>query len=321
MSEQSPLQDSKPTPDGAVQSSDDELDQDTGLSDDEWRRLLTAIQAGKCTPFLGAGASAEHVRGASQIAQDWARHERFPFPNHSELIKVAQYLSVRLGHLDAKTRMVRECDVPRPVFKEGSIYDVLSELNIPIFVTTNYDSLMAYALQTKGKEPQREICRWWQKRPDEEQNSPLKSGFRPTQAQPLVYHFHGHISDVDSLVLNEDDYLEFLTNLAADPEAIPPQIQRALSVNSILFLGYSLADWTIQVIFRSISQYLTMARRPTHLSVQLVPPLGEQPTPEQKRHAREYLADYFGRQYVSVYWGTCERFALELQKRLAQAQT
>lgn len=292
-------------------------DEDDGLNEEDWIKLLTAIRLGRCTPFLGAGASIPHIRSAVQIAQDWAAAQKFPFPNGSDLIRVAQYLSVRFGPMFPKGHMIAECDVPRPVFQTNSIYDVLSDLDLPIFVTTNYDSLMTYALESKGKQPEREICRW---QPDlrNDLQSFLASGYRPTVAKPLVFHFHGHYSHLDSLVLDEDDYLEFLKDVSSNQDVIPPQIQSALRRGLVLFLGYSLSDWTIQVVLRTISQYLSRAAQQSHLSVQLVPQLGERPSREQSAHAREYLSRYFGRQNVSVYWGSCERFAQELRRRLRQ---
>ena len=50
-----------------------------------------------------------------------------------------------------------------------------------------------------------------------------------------------------------------------------------------------------------------------------MPALGDQPTPEQRKQARDYLEKYFGRQHVSVYWGSCDRFAAELKRRLGSA--
>ena len=305
-------------PTSVLDSGLDTEDTDSGLSPDDWQALLTAIRMGRCTPFLGAGASVPHVRGASSIARDWATEKNFPFPNGTELIKVAQYLSVRFSPLTAKELMITECNVAKPSFTPGGIYDVLADLDIPVFLTTNYDSLMTYALESKGKRPMQELCKWQQRLSPE---SPLAKGFRPTKDAPLVFHFHGHWSDPDSLVLDEDDYLEFLKYVAKNPDTIPPQVQRSLTTSSVLFLGYSLSDWTIQVIFRSITEYLSLshANQQPHLSVQLVPALGDQPTPEQRKQARVYLEKYFGRQHVSVYWGSCDRFAAELKSRLGSA--
>ena len=110
---------------------------DTGLSDDDWRRLLNAISAKRCTPFLGAGASAGRIRMAATIAETWARETRYPLRDGSDLMRVAQYLKVRFGGLDPQVRMAAECDVSRPMFGDEELYSILAELPIPVFMTTN----------------------------------------------------------------------------------------------------------------------------------------------------------------------------------------
>ena len=44
---------------------------------------------------------------------------------------------------------------------------------------------------------------------------------RINAANPLVYHFHGHVNELNSMVVTEDDYLDFLANLAEDKKLIP----------------------------------------------------------------------------------------------------
>ena len=39
--------------------------------------------------------------------------------------------------------------------------------------------------------------------------------FKPSPQTPVVYHLHGHRSVIDSLVLTEDDYLDYLVNMSA----------------------------------------------------------------------------------------------------------
>jgi hypothetical protein len=42
--------------------------------DENWKILLGRIKAGKCTPFLGAGASYGTFPLGSDIAQAWAKN-------------------------------------------------------------------------------------------------------------------------------------------------------------------------------------------------------------------------------------------------------
>lgn len=116
----------------------------------------------------------------------------------------------------------------------------------------------------------------------------------------------------ESLVLTEDDYLDFLVNISREQDLLPPRIQEALTGASLLFIGYRIADWDFRVLFRSLDSYFEKSLGRAHVSVQLIPDVG---SPEQKENAKEYLDRYFGKLNIRVYWGDCREFAAELKKR------
>ena len=161
----------------------------------------------------------------------------------------------------------------------------------------------------------REICPWNSalSNPEDEEHS-LPAAYRPDEKQPLVFHLHGHCSNLESMVLTEDDYLDFLINLTEDRNLLPPRVQRVLASGCMLFLGYSLSDWNFQVVFRNVARYLEHSRLQNHVSVQLIP-LGPTATRQERQEARRFLGEYFKQQRVCVYWGTCDRFAMDLRRR------
>ena len=129
----------------------------------------------------------------------------------------------------------------------------------------------------------------------------------------MVFHLHGCSDVSESLVLTEDDYLDFLVNVWKD-KLIPARIERALTGASLLFLGYSLTDWDFRVLFRSLVIYMERSIARSHVSVQLVP-VGKEASAEQQRRVKEHLDHYFENLKVSVYWGTCRQFVAELDRR------
>ena len=76
--------------------------------------------------------------------------------------------------------------------------------------------------------------------------------FTPSPANPLVFHLHGHNQVPESLVLTEDDYLTFLVNMSSQQVVFPPPVQCALAVDTLLFMGYSLSDWTFRVLIQTL---------------------------------------------------------------------
>jgi hypothetical protein len=59
--------------------------------------------------------------------------------------------------------------------------------------------------------------------------SALVTDYSPSPANPLAYHVHGHSQNPSSLVLTEDDYIDFLVNISGDEYGLPPIIQRAIN--------------------------------------------------------------------------------------------
>ena len=173
---------------------------------------------------------------------------------------------------------------------------------------------MVRALESRNRDPQQELCRWNKVVQDYPSIFEEEPGFDPTDQRPVVFHLHGHVEVPASLVLTEDDYLDFLVNISKYQDLIPPRIQRAFRETSLLFLGYRLADWNFRVLFRSLVGYLEKSVSQVHVSVQLVPG-GAEVSDEQKKEARDYLDQYFEKLNIRVYWGTCREFASELRRQ------
>ena len=91
----------------------------------------------------------------------------------------------------------------------------LSRFPLPVYITTNFDSLMVKALTAQGREPRQVICPWYPGAPFNKKDSVLHKG----QDRPIVYHLHGHAGVPRSLVVTEDDYVEFLAALVVEGDA------------------------------------------------------------------------------------------------------
>src|SRR5262249_8101338 len=153
------------------------------------------------------------------------------------LVRVAQFLAVQEDPMTPKEEILRRFrDVPPPVFKEADEpHGVLAELPLPVYMTTNYDDFMVRALKDRYRDARRELCRWNKLIADEPSVFDAPGGFTPTPANPIVFHLHGH-SRPESLVLTEDDYLQFLAAMARNNSFLPPPIQTALAGSALLFI-------------------------------------------------------------------------------------
>jgi hypothetical protein len=290
----------------------------------DWERLVDQVTSGDCTPFLGAGACHGTLPTGKKLSTDWAAKHQYPFDDHAVLPRVMQYAAT--GARDAvyiKQLVTRELSAhgPPDFAKPGEPHGLLARLPLPVYLTTNYDDFMMAALRAARKQPTRVICPWYRGAAADEGVFGTDRGFDPRHEEPIVYHLHGSFAQPSSLVLTEDDYLEFLISLTRDKagdgkKLVPASILRALTTRPLLFIGYSLEDWTFRVLFHGLLSTIPDVQQRRHVSVQLNP-LSADADSQRCQRAEDYLTDHFGSRWnVSLYWGTAESFSLELADRL-----
>ncbi len=302
------------------------------LKKGDWDLLISRIRKGECTPFLGAGACAGTLPMAKDVAVKWAQSYDFPLADNENLIKVAQFLAVDQQDVEfPKLLLQQEFDPIKPpdFDRHDEVHGVLAELPLPIYITTNYDSFMVKALKSRGKQPVAQVCRWWDEEIEKVLTGVAKSNkvvketlqaifeeepdFDPSDKRPIVFHMHGNTAVPHTMVLTEDDYLDFLIKMGENKDLLPSRIRRAFTENSLLFLGYSLTDSNFRVVFRSLVSYMRGNFGKAHVSVQLTPDgLPE----EQLENALKYLDSYFQKLKIHVYWGTCREFTADLRQKM-----
>jgi hypothetical protein len=293
--------------------------------EDAWTLLLSNLKAGECVPFLGAGASHGLIPLGPPMAETWGKQARYPLSDTANLPRVMQYIATTksLGDTSSLKRdfIDREiAGIVPPNFSDpGQVHGLLAQFSLPLYVTTNYDDFMYLALQHWGKRPRIDHSPWYASGESDGYESPLSDPhYQPSPAEPLVYHLHGHHKVQQSLVLTEDDYIEYLVRLASDTRheagvvsgLLPLWVRGRLRTKPLLFIGYSLRDWTFLVLFRTLLHGLADNQRRNHVSVQVDP--GER----SPRRAREYLEQYLGAQRIQIFWGTAQEFAQDLNDRL-----
>jgi len=286
------------------------------LEENDWDLLLKRIKKGECTPFLGSEACSENISVSSKIVNEWVSKYHYPMKDSDDLTRVAQFVAVTeedkvFPKEEVCNKITELSEEVTPTYFEtpDEIHGVLADLPLPIYITTTYDDLMAKALKSRGKDPRQEMCRWW----DEclTKRKPTSLDLDPTPAKPLVYYLHGCYKKPESLVLTEDDYLNFLVAVSKVQKLLPPRIQQAFGGTSLLLIGYKVTDWDFRVLCRILDEYIGRSSR-KHISVQLVPGNVAETREEE---AQKYLDSYFERLNIQVYWHNCREFAEELKTR------
>ncbi len=246
-----------------------------------------------------------------EIARGIAEEE----DDQEEIAYIAQ-----LGNEQALTfaDIVTELDYPQfPEGKEDPLR-VLARLPLKIYLTTSYYNFVERELEAAGKNPKSRLC-FWNGRPlnlsKEHESDP---NYTPDVNNPVVYHLFGMEQYPQSLVLSEDDYLDFLWTLARDlpgdsgERIIPPYLQAELNNSSLLLLGFRLGDWDLRVLFRGLlsSGPGLVQRRLPGTAIQIE--VGDQPLVEDKEKAGDYLKEYFKQARLDVRYGDSDQFITDL---------
>ncbi len=296
------------------------------MDEADWERLVAQLTRGDCTPFLGAGACDGTLPGAAEMSRRWAVRYGYPFQDHHDLPRVMQYISISDGDpIYIKEKVCEDfADKGPPPFGHATEpHALLAKFPVRVFITTNYDDFLMKALAWVGKTPESVICPWY---------LPANANFsrffgripavRPAPEKPLVFHLHGNMRMPRSLVLTEGDYLEFLANIAVSrteegTHLIPSVVLTAITDYPLLFIGYSLQDWTFRVLFHGLLRTQSDVLRRRSVSVQLPPPV-DVSIAEAERRARDYITRYLEGWSISIFWGTAAEFCSELRSRLGR---
>ena len=321
----------------------------------KWPALLRSIRQGRCTPILGPGLTNSLLGSRRAMARRLAAAHHFPMSasSHEDYPQVTQFLSVDQDanflltaitqdlYQELEKRFDLSSDLPVGSLEQFSpdelmeyldeqmtaavalkrqqdqieTYKVLAELELPIYITTSPDNLLYRALIDAGKRPRLEICRWYDQEVGQAGYGGDASDLIPSKDEPLVYHLFGHMQDLDSLVLTEDSYFDYLIGITKNNELIPDEVRRSLVDSALLFLGFRMEDWNFRVLFRSIMsrEGRRRRRRYAHVAAQIEPEEGRTEAPER---ARQYLEEYFDDADISIYWGGVEDFIQDLKQQL-----
>ncbi len=312
---------------------------------EKWPALIRNIKRGRATPILGMGLTESLLGSTREIAQRWADTYHFPMAPHDreDLPQVAQYLAINQDYIFPRDELIEylrqemlarygpelpadlhQAELNALITAVGTLhrernpvdpYRILADLPLPIYITTDASNLLETALAATGdKAPQVEFCRWNNETeflPSIYDDDP---DYRPTVERPLVYQLFGRLDELDSVVLTEDDYFDYLIGVTSNKDLIPGIVRRNLVDTALLFLGFRLDDWDFRVLFRSIMSREGGRRRSryAHVAVQINPEEGRIQDPERARH---YLESYFQDADVSIYWGSAEDFIRELKQQ------
>lgn len=298
------------------------------------------------------GRSTDEVLTAyQQLTREWADTIQYPLPDDSNLARVAQYFQVHkrndiglakreyLNFLKAYLLDPNSSPAVAPQRLEKTFSDIVSELGYPIFpdgmqdplrqlaklplpiyITTSYFNFLERALLLEDKKPRTQVCSWsGGKAKGEHLPNP---NFEPNALEPVVYHLFGLENYPTTLVLSEDDYMNWQISVAEElsqqitnttSPGIPLRLREALAEkeSQLMILGYNLQDWEFRVLFRFIWRF----RKDEDLRRSTVIQLKPRPkNTEYEQNALGYLKQYFDIKRSNVKWTTADAYIHKLSE-------
>lgn len=193
-------------------------------------------------------------------------------------------------------------------------YQLLVELPVAVYLNANPDNLLSMALREAGKEPVEVLAPWQESLEMQASIYDIDPDYRASPERPLLVSMYGKYSQPESLVLTDDDYLDFLTGLARNIELLPTFVRQALASSSLVFLGFRPEARQFQSLFRfTETQSGGYLRRRYSHHIQLEPP----PDVDWGRYQRMQEL-YFESSSIDVYWGSISDFTDEFRQNLQE---
>jgi hypothetical protein len=242
-------------------------------------QIADAIEKRQCILFLGAAVHAPPPEDSDydypeafrpplgsalsrSLADACKLTARFPNEDPRDLQRVALFFEIdrsRSQLVEAIRAAVHVGKKPSPMLR------ALAELDFPRIVTTNYDQLLESALRSAGKDPRVSI--YTPKR------EPTRDFPNPTTESPIVFKMHGDINQEESIVVTDEDYIRFLLRMSdKDPyDPVPLKLKADLTEWTTLFVGYSLLDYNLRVLFQALRWGIDPAYLPVMYSVDFSP--------------------------------------------------
>jgi hypothetical protein len=248
-----------------------------------YRVLVDHVRTGRCILFLGAGV---HYAPPAESRFSYPKQERPPLGCELATELAAECDFARVCPHDEPTNLQRvalcyEKEVSRGQLVErirtsvegstqpSAAVRALAELPFSLIITTNYDTLFERAQRRADKDP---LVAAFEPNGDVATRD-YPHGRDPTEQQPFVFKVHGDVNAPESIVVTDEDYISFVLRMnAADRyHPIPQTFRYQFARWPTLFVGYSLLDYNLRLLFRTLRWKVDAAQHPDSYSVDLQP--------------------------------------------------
>jgi TIR domain/SIR2-like domain len=235
------------------------------LEQNDWRILLKSIRQRKCILLLGPGAAVDPADAESgplsnQLAKRLAKelkeaHKGDDILATGDLAYVAQTYKHEMRQRHAGLELAIE-DFYAPYRGQTTqLHRDLAALPFTLCISTTPEKFLLNAFQNApSKKP---VYDFYHFQPDPKRPRPAAMPAPPMtepESHPLIYDLYGSLDETDSLVVAEDDLLDFLVGVLGQAPPLHPYVASQFKdpTVSFLFLGFGFRHWYVRVLLHAL---------------------------------------------------------------------
>jgi NAD-dependent SIR2 family protein deacetylase len=209
--------------------------------------LVAAVSEGQAILFVGAGVSQNlGLPSFSELVNHIGQELGYApdiFAAQGDYLSLCEYYTLEKGSIGELQSWMNRTWHEGVEIADSRIHQLIVDLEFPLIYTTNYDSWLERAFDSKSKK--------YAKIANVAHLSRVEPGV------PQIVKFHGDFEDDDSIVLTESQYFSRL-----DFESpLDVKLRADLLGKSVVFIGYSLADINIRyMLYKLNRQWETSGR-------------------------------------------------------------
>jgi tetratricopeptide (TPR) repeat protein len=218
--------------------------------EEELKRL---IREKKVIPFVGAGVSKDvKNKDGKNIFVNWKElleilnqkvndeNKRngigyFLKSKDIDYLQIADMIEKELSVNEFNKVLKETFDIDLSLIDETTLElaQTIWKLNSKLIISTNYDKILNYSCSDINKN-------YWDIEAPFEQAKLLRDGVE----NPTIWHIHGHIDNVDNIILTSKKYNELYTTNSENSKykSALETLRYIISSKSLLFIGFSLDD-------------------------------------------------------------------------------
>jgi hypothetical protein len=243
--------------------------QGVGMKERYWTNLVTSLRYGQCVLVLGpevpatlaSAAESSPATGDLSYTEELTRRLASELEDDNRRVTGSTLATVAQQYEDAEgfgpntMRSLAAQFYMSAAYNPSDVHYSLAPLPFNLILTTCHDALLTQAMQESGKRPL--VCRYHLRgdRHDNPEFTPSK-----TPEEPVLYHLFGFAQEPHSLVLSENDVLDFLIAIVSERPPLPNSLSRILKRKdqSFLFVGFGIKQLHLRVLLKVLIRALDL---------------------------------------------------------------